>query len=108
VIVDIEAAAELLRQMCGGYEVVHSSPGLEVGVYVLIAPEPDLQTPHTFDEVYHVLSGSADIEIDGIHHPISAGQAVVVAASVDHRFHGYDELVLLVVFNGPESEVESA
>lgn len=30
----------------GGYEVVHASPGLEVGVYVLVAPEPDDQQPH--------------------------------------------------------------
>ena len=30
----------------GGYEVVHESPGVEVGVYVLVAPEPDRQQPH--------------------------------------------------------------
>ena len=31
----------------GGYEVVHASPGLEVGVYVLVAPEPDRQSRTT-------------------------------------------------------------
>ena len=36
------------------YEVVHESPGLELGVYVLVAPEPDRQTPHAYDEVYVV------------------------------------------------------
>ena len=35
----------------GGYEVVHNSPGMEVGVYVLVAPEPDRQQPHDDDEV---------------------------------------------------------
>ena len=35
-----------LREAGGGYEIVHSSPGLELGVYVLVAPEPDRQQPH--------------------------------------------------------------
>ena len=35
----------------GGYEIVHESPGLELGVYVLVAPEPDRQQPHEDDEV---------------------------------------------------------
>ena len=43
----------------GGYEVVHQSPGLELGVYVLVAPEPDRQQPHDDDEVYVVLEGRA-------------------------------------------------
>jgi hypothetical protein len=30
-------------------------PGLEIGVYVLAAPEPDQQQPHSDDEVYVVL-----------------------------------------------------
>ena len=38
--------------------VVHASPGLEIGVYVLVAPEPDRQQPHELDEVYVVLEGS--------------------------------------------------
>ena len=41
-----------------GYEIVHTSPGLEVGVYVLVAPEPDRQQ-HEDDEVYIVLEGPA-------------------------------------------------
>jgi hypothetical protein len=41
----------------GGYEIVHESPGLEIGVYLLVAPEPDRQQPHEWDEVYVVLEG---------------------------------------------------
>jgi len=48
----------------GGYEVVHSSPGLEIGVYVLVAPEPYRQQPHDDDEVYIVLEGTGILEID--------------------------------------------
>ncbi len=38
---DVAAAAARLAETGGGYEVVHTSPGLEIGVYVLVAPEPD-------------------------------------------------------------------
>ena len=54
---DVEDAKRRLEEGNGGYEVVHTSPGLEVGVYVLVAPEPDRQQPHEDDEVYVVLEG---------------------------------------------------
>ena len=53
---DIEAAKARLADK-GGYEVVHESAGIEIGVYVLVAPEPDRQQPHADDEVYVVLDG---------------------------------------------------
>jgi len=43
---EIEQVRRRLEAGNGGYEVVHTSPGLEVGVYVLVAPEPDHQQPH--------------------------------------------------------------
>ena len=54
---DVEAVKNASE--AGGYEVVHSSPGLEIGVYVLVAPEPDRQQPHEDDEIYVVLEGTA-------------------------------------------------
>ncbi len=100
---DVAAAAARLAETGGGYEVVHTSPGLEIGVYVLVAPEPDRQTPHAFDEVYVVLDGEGEIEVEGERRPLSQGEAVFVAAGADHRFSGYETLSLLVVFNGPHS-----
>ncbi|MGH3137233.1 MAG: cupin domain-containing protein [Gaiellaceae bacterium] len=100
---DVEEAAARLLVSGGGYEVVHESPGLEIGVYVLVAPEPDRQTPHTFDEVYVVLDGEGDIEVEGELSPLTKGAAVFVAAGADHRFSGYETLSLLVVFNGHHS-----
>ena len=47
----VQPVLEKLRGSGGGYEIVHSSPGVELGVYVLVAPEPDRQQPHTDDEV---------------------------------------------------------
>ena len=41
---DIDAAKARLAAD-GGYEIIHESAGLEIGVYVLVAPEPDHQQP---------------------------------------------------------------
>ena len=54
---DVTHVAQRLSAGNGGYEIVHYSPGLEIGVYVLVAPEPDRQQPHEWDEVYVVLRG---------------------------------------------------
>ena len=101
--VEIEGVARRLREDGGGYQVVHASPGLELGVYVLVAPEPDRQQPHELDEVYVVLEGNGVLEIEGRPVPLEEGQAVFVAAGADHRFTAYEQLALLVVFNGPHS-----
>ncbi len=92
-----------LLERGGGYEVVHSSPGLEIGVYVLVAPEPDRQLPHDEDEVYVVLEGSGVLEVEGVATPLEEGMALFVPAGAEHRFTSYEQLALLVVFNGPHS-----
>ena len=100
---EVAAAAERLTERGGGYEVVHTSPGLEIGVYVLLAPEEDKQVPHAFDEVYVVLDGEAEIGVDGERRPVRRGEGICVAAGKDHRVHAYAELTLLLAFNGPHS-----
>jgi mannose-6-phosphate isomerase-like protein (cupin superfamily) len=82
----------------GGYEVVHESPGLEVGVYVLVAPEPDRQQPHEDDEVYVVLEGRGVLDVEGQAFPVSEGDAVFVPAGAEHQFTGYEGLSVLVIF----------
>ena len=105
---DVDATAARLAKAGGAYEVVHESPGLEIGVYVLVAPEPDRQSPHAFDEVYVVLGGEGDVEVDGELRHVTKGEAVFVPAHVEHRFSGYETLSLLVVFNGPHSATKRA
>jgi len=100
---EVGEAAERLRERGGGYDVVHTSPGLEVGVYVLVAPEEDMQVPHALDEVYLVLDGDGEVEVAGESRPVRRGEGIFVAAGVEHHFHAYEELTLLVVFNGPHS-----
>ena len=99
---DIEGAKQRLRE-AGGYEVVHASPGLELGVYVLVAPEPDRQQPHDDDEVYVVLEGSGTLEIEGETVELKEGVAAFVPAGAEHRFVGYESLSVLVIFAQPNS-----
>jgi mannose-6-phosphate isomerase-like protein (cupin superfamily) len=98
---DVREVDERLKAGNGGYEVVHESPGLEVGVYVLVAPEPDRQQPHADDELYVVLEGTGVLEVEGVETPVREGSAVFVPAGADHRFTGYEGLSVLVIFSRP-------
>jgi mannose-6-phosphate isomerase-like protein (cupin superfamily) len=95
---EVATVAQRLRSAGGGYETVHESPGLELGVYVLVAPEPDRQQPHADDEVYVVLEGNGVLEIEGRAVAIGEGQALFVPAGAEHRFSAYEHLAVLVVF----------
>jgi mannose-6-phosphate isomerase-like protein (cupin superfamily) len=99
--VDVEAVRRRLSKAGGGYEVVHESPGLEIGVYVLVAPEPDRQQPHEDDELYVVLEGSGTLDVEGVPLDLREGQAAFVPAHAEHRFTGYEGLSLLVIFARP-------
>lgn len=95
---EVEATRRRLEEAGGGYEILHESPGLEIGVYVLVAPEPDRQQPHEDDEVYVVIEGRGTLEVEGREVDMEEGQAIFVAADAEHRFTGYESLSLLVVF----------
>lgn len=99
--IDFEQIRRRLADGEGGYEVVHTSPGLELGVYVLVAPEPDRQQPHEDDEVYVVLEGRGTLEIEGEAVELEEGQAAFVPAGAEHRFVGYEQLSVLVIFAKP-------
>jgi mannose-6-phosphate isomerase-like protein (cupin superfamily) len=94
----IASVARKLRAAGGGYEIVHESPGVELGVYVLVAPEADKQQPHADDEVYVVLEGTGILEVEGEQVPVQEGDAVFVEAGADHRFTAYEQLSVLVMF----------
>ena len=98
---EVESVRRRLEEGNGGYEVVHTSPGLELGVYVLVAPEPDRQQPHEDDENYVGLEGHGVLEVAGESVPIGPGEAIFVEAGVEHRFTAYESLSVLVVFTRP-------
>ena len=95
---DVESTRRRLVAVNGGYEIVHTSPGLEVGVYVLVAPEPDRQEAHEDDELYVVLEGRGVLTIEGTSMAVEEGKAAFVPAGADHRFTGYEGLSVLVIF----------
>jgi mannose-6-phosphate isomerase-like protein (cupin superfamily) len=96
--IKVRDAQRRLEAAGGGYEIVHESPGLELGVYVLVAPEPDRQQPHDDDELYVVLEGRGTLDVAGDPVDLAEGEAAFVAAGVEHRFVAYESLSLLVVF----------
>ncbi len=98
---NVEQVAARLLEQGGGYETVQRSPGLELGVYVLVAPEPDRQQPHDDDEVYVVLEGRGVLTVEGEEFPLSEGATLFVPAGAEHRFTGYEGLSLLVIFARP-------
>jgi mannose-6-phosphate isomerase-like protein (cupin superfamily) len=98
---DVDKTRRELSEAGGGYQVVHTSPGLEIGVYVLVAPEPDRQQPHVDDEVYVVLEGRGVLTVEDESIEVSEGKAAFVPAGADHKFIGYEGLSVLVVFSRP-------
>ena len=94
----IREVQQRLESATGGYEIVHRSPRLEIGVYVLVAPQADTQQPHDDDEAYVVLSGRGTLEVAGKSFAVSEGDALFVEAGAEHRFTGYESLSVLVIF----------
>jgi mannose-6-phosphate isomerase-like protein (cupin superfamily) len=105
---EVDRVKKRLEAENGGYEVVHTSPGLEVGVYVLVAPEPDHQQPHADDEVYVVLEGRGTLDVEGNEIPVVEGQAIFVPAGANHQFTGYEGLSVLVIFARTSGTVPDA
>ena len=95
---DVEDVKRRLGEAGGGYEVVHASSGIEIGVCVLVAPEPDRQQPHADDEVYVVLEGTGTLDVEGTSVDLREGHAVFVPAGAEHRFSAYEHLSVLVIF----------
>ena len=76
-------------------------PDLSVGLYVLAVGQPDLQQPHTEDEVYYVISGRGRVTVGEDVRDVQPGSIVFVAAAVPHRFHDITEDLTLFVAFGP-------
>ena len=94
---EVDKTRQLLVDRGGGYEIIHASSELEVGVYVLVAPEPDRQSVHADDELYVVLEGRGELTVEGESTALRQGQAAFVPAGAEHRFTGYEGLGLLVI-----------
>ncbi len=81
-------------------------PALSVGLYVLEPGQPDLQSPHTEDEIYYVISGRGRITVGDEVRPVVPGSVVYVAIGVPHHFDDITvKLTLLVVFGPAEGSL---
>ena len=76
-----------------------SRGALAVELYAPVGTDP--QTPHDRDEVYFVVSGSGDFVVAGERSTFAAGDALFVAAGVEHRFENFTaDFTTWVVFYG--------
>jgi mannose-6-phosphate isomerase-like protein (cupin superfamily) len=63
----------------------------------------DFQTTHEQDELYIVMSGTADLIIEGKSHACKTGDALFVPASKNHRFENFSEdFIVWAIFWGPK------
>ncbi len=63
----------------------------------------DLQTPHSRDELYVVVSGTGWFINGDIRQPFEAGEVLFVPAGVEHRFEKFtDDFATWVIFYGPK------
>jgi len=78
----------------------HGSLALEI--YAPVGTDP--QTPHTRDEAYVVIQGTASFVIQGNRlSGIGPGDFLLAPAGVGHRFEDFsDDFAVWVLFYGPE------
>lgn len=94
----------LLRERARSGRLYHEfirTHDLSVGLYVLPAGGTDPQGPHTEDEVYHVISGRAQMRVGEEDRAVAAGSVIFVGADVEHRFHDIEEELVVLVMFGP-------
>lgn len=72
-------------------------------VEIFAPKETDFQTPHEQDELYVIMSGSGEFQVNGETSPFVPGDVLFVAAGVEHRFtHFTPDFATWVIFYGPK------
>ena len=92
VIADLDATNEYFLD-------IFKSKGFDMGILRLRKGETDTQEPHSVDEVYFVIEGTGDIEIEDKMKPVNRGDFIFLPANVHHRFVvGNKDLMVLYFF----------
>ena len=95
-----EGARKAAENEAEPYSVLLRRGTLELGYYTPAGV--DLQQPHEQDEVYVIVSGTGRFINDGVETEFAPGDALFVAAGVEHRFTAFtDDTEMWVVFFGP-------
>jgi mannose-6-phosphate isomerase-like protein (cupin superfamily) len=86
-------------------------PDLSVGTYSIPAGADDGQSPHTEDEIYVIMAGTATLEAgtgeDVTRLPVGPGSVVYVAAGEVHRFTGVTQDLAALVLFAPAEETRA-
>lgn len=92
-----------LRRATVRYAEFLRRPDMSAGIYKLAVGATDTQQPHSEDEVYYVLAGSARLRSGDFDITVKTGDVLFVPANEAHTFHDIrEELALLVVFGPAE------
>jgi mannose-6-phosphate isomerase-like protein (cupin superfamily) len=94
---EIEGAVARVCDAHGGYEIVHDSAWLQIGVYALFAPEPDHERANCSNELYVPLEGRGILDVEGEQIELREGRAAFVPAGANYRFNAYEQLSVLVI-----------
>jgi mannose-6-phosphate isomerase-like protein (cupin superfamily) len=103
---DIEAVTAHLCDTGGGYEIVCDSAWLQIGVYALFAPEPDLQRTNYNNALYVVVEGRGLLDVEGEQIELSEGHAAFVPAGANYRFSAYEQLSVVVISQKGRDDVQ--
>ena len=96
-----KALAAIRDSNDGLYAVLLEHGSLELGHYKPVGV--DDQKPHDQDEIYFVQSGRGTFVRDEERIPFEPGDALFVAAGIQHRFVDFsDDFSAWVVFYGPK------
>ncbi len=96
-----EAIAQLQLEEISRFTRVMRYGSMSIEYY---APKiKDLQTPHTQDELYFIVSGKSLFIRDGKQVTCMSGDVLFVPAGVPHKFENFsNDFATWVVFYGPE------
>jgi mannose-6-phosphate isomerase-like protein (cupin superfamily) len=104
VAVDVDQVVEAARDAGDQWREFLRAGMFSAGVYRLAAGEIDRQAPHTEDEIYYVLAGRAELEVEGKRQAVEPGSLAFVSKLAQHRFVDIvEDLELLVIFAPPET-----
>jgi mannose-6-phosphate isomerase-like protein (cupin superfamily) len=97
----VDKALQTVRESDDGlYGVLLENGSMELGYYKPIGI--DDQSPHDQDEIYLVQTGHGTFVCGDQRTPFEPGDALFVAAGVDHRFTDFsDDFAAWVIFYGP-------
>ena len=77
-----------------------NTKSIEAGIIRLRKNQKDAQTSHPLDELYYVIKGDGNINIDGKAHRVHSGSVIFVPSNIFHNFYGNnEELIVLYIFS---------